>query len=591
MKLLNWVAKLLRIFPMKSIFITIIIIILLATGIPNVFMATGNDTLVEKNTDVYQDNQMLEEEFGGESIMVLYESDNLLTPNHLEHMKGLENELNVNDAIFSTISPVTLVEEIAMKQSDKFHNGITDIIDGLNDMGNQLSDRSKELKENAKNSPSIDLPETEALDIPTIEDPKLPKFEGMELPEFDESEFPDMNERVSELNNAFSKMIEAQKNLENNTENLVNGYAEFSEKLTSLGQRLLTISKQMEDIPQKDQLKETSQNIIGLAKRMKKASEDAGQLPTIPAETITGLNDIQGKLTNQLQEQKLMLKKQKEKLEQLQGSMQKQQEMQQEKVKQKMEKQKKAQKGKLKRQIKQRQAEKEAEMQRFKKNMQEKQQEQADMLNELSHGLSTMGEKLQSISENLQDIYGYSDIMTPGLPTKQATLDNMIYDEDNKLRPMFDEVIVDDNQMLMIIKLKGNTDDVEKSAVIDSINDYLDAEDLDSVDVLVSGKPVLDHSIKESMKKSIQKMMGLALLIMVIVLFFIFKVRWRLFPLLIVLTAIIGTVGLMGWLQIPITMVSMAVFPILIGLGIDYAIQFQNRHAEEMAKEDWNESE
>jgi len=31
---------------------------------------------------------------------------------------------------------------------------------------------------------------------------------------------------------------------------------------------------------------------------------------------------------------------------------------------------------------------------------------------------------------------------------------------------------------------------------------------------------------------------------------------------------------------VPITMVSMAVFPILIGLGIDYAIEFQNRYTE-----------
>src|SRR5690625_6108834 len=83
------------------------------------------------------------------------------------------------------------------------------------------------------------------------------------------------------------------------------------------------------------------------------------------------------------------------------------------------------------------------------------------------------------------------------------------------------------------------------------------------------------------MQENIHKMMVLALLIMIVVLFFVFKVHWRLLPLLTVLIAVIGTVGIMGWLQIPITMVSMAVFPILIGLGIDYAIQFQNRYAEE----------
>ncbi|NLY45040.1 MAG: RND family transporter, partial [Tissierella sp.] len=43
------------------------------------------------------------------------------------------------------------------------------------------------------------------------------------------------------------------------------------------------------------------------------------------------------------------------------------------------------------------------------------------------------------------------------------------------------------------------------------------------------------------------------------------------------------TLGLMGHLNVSMTMVSMAVFPILIGLGIDYFIQFQNRYEEEQS--------
>ena len=40
----------------------------------------------------------------------------------------------------------------------------------------------------------------------------------------------------------------------------------------------------------------------------------------------------------------------------------------------------------------------------------------------------------------------------------------------------------------------------------------------------------------------------------------------------------------MGYLDIPMTMVSMAAFPVLIGLGIDYAIQFHNRIEEEFER-------
>lgn len=332
MFILQGIVKLIKSFPIKSIFITVIIVALLAVGARNIYMGTGNDTLVKSSSDVYKDNLMLEEEFGGESIIILYEAENLLTPANLSHMKGLGNVLETSDSIYSMMSPVTLIERMASKQSDKFKEGIL----------------------------------------------------------------------------------------------------------------------------------------------------------------------------------------------------------------------------------------------------------------ETGEGLTKMGEKLQTIGENMASVYDYSDIMTPGIPRKQATLDNIIY-EDGELRPIFGDVVIDERHMLMMIKFKGNTDDATKSELVGRIQSYLNTEQLDGLTTIVSGKPVLDDAVRTSMKGSMQKMMGLALLVMFVVLFFIFKVRWRILPLVIVLVAVIGTVGLMGWLQIPVTMVSMAVFPILIGLGIDYAIQFQNRYAEEIAKEDTDE--
>jgi hydrophobe/amphiphile efflux-3 (HAE3) family protein len=44
------------------------------------------------------------------------------------------------------------------------------------------------------------------------------------------------------------------------------------------------------------------------------------------------------------------------------------------------------------------------------------------------------------------------------------------------------------------------------------------------------------------------------------------------------------TFGLMGYATVPLTMATMAVLPILVGLGIDYSIQFHNRYQEEVTK-------
>src|SRR5699024_1307615 len=228
MDILKRLAKLLTNFPMKSIFISLIIVVLLVFRVRNVFMATGNDTLVESNTDVYQDNLMLEDEFGGESIIVLYESENLLTPETLAHMKGLDSALQSSDSIYSMISPVTLVEEIASKQPETCQEGISHIIDGLDEMGSQLSEIGLKLKENIEDNSEMEFPQLGNLQLPELEEPELPEldttqFSELELPEFGKMQVPDMEGQMTDLNKAFSNMIEAQENLGEGTENLEGG--------------------------------------------------------------------------------------------------------------------------------------------------------------------------------------------------------------------------------------------------------------------------------------------------------------------------------------------------------------------------------
>ena len=99
----------------------------------------------------------------------------------------------------------------------------------------------------------------------------------------------------------------------------------------------------------------------------------------------------------------------------------------------------------------------------------------------------------------------------------------------------------------------------------------------------ITGDPAFQAAIVEEMNKSNGQVFALAALLMVIALLLVFRhVRWSLLPLPIVLLGIIWTFGAMGLLHIPMTMVSFAAFPVLIGIGIDYAIQFHNRMHEEM---------
>ena len=101
--------------------------------------------------------------------------------------------------------------------------------------------------------------------------------------------------------------------------------------------------------------------------------------------------------------------------------------------------------------------------------------------------------------------------------------------------------------------------------------------------LIVTGDPAFMIEMNEVMNNSMGLLLMLSVLLMIVVLYLVFKhVRWRLLPLPIVVLGIIFTFGVMGYLDIPLTMVSMAAFPVLIGLGIDYAIQFHNRIEEEL---------
>ncbi|OPY54453.1 MAG: bifunctional preprotein translocase subunit SecD/SecF [Methanosaeta sp. PtaU1.Bin112] len=103
--------------------------------------------------------------------------------------------------------------------------------------------------------------------------------------------------------------------------------------------------------------------------------------------------------------------------------------------------------------------------------------------------------------------------------------------------------------------------------------------------ITVTGEPALMQSITDEMAESNGPILALAGILMIVALLISFNhVRWSLLPIPIVFLGVTWSFGAMGFLHIPFTMVSMSAFPVLIGIGIDYAIQFHNRIDEEFVK-------
>jgi hydrophobe/amphiphile efflux-3 (HAE3) family protein len=100
---------------------------------------------------------------------------------------------------------------------------------------------------------------------------------------------------------------------------------------------------------------------------------------------------------------------------------------------------------------------------------------------------------------------------------------------------------------------------------------------------VISGVPVVVDAVTRALKDALLVLLAVALVVMALTLLLVFRSRWRLLPLAVALGAAALTFGLFGLLGGSLTMASIAVLPILIGLAVDYAIQLQARYDEAIA--------
>ena len=169
----------------------------------------------------------------------------------------------------------------------------------------------------------------------------------------------------------------------------------------------------------------------------------------------------------------------------------------------------------------------------------------------------------------------------------EPTLDNpafvefLIFDDAGAVRPEFQGLFPDSQHALMVIRLNGNMTIDEQGIAAGTAVDIVERHSFDGFEVLPTGPPILLKEINDTMRESMLTMAALASFIMVTVLFLVFRARWRLLSLGVVLIGSVWAFGLMGFLGISLTMVTISGLPILIGLGIDFSIQMHSRFEEE----------
>jgi hydrophobe/amphiphile efflux-3 (HAE3) family protein len=136
------------------------------------------------------------------------------------------------------------------------------------------------------------------------------------------------------------------------------------------------------------------------------------------------------------------------------------------------------------------------------------------------------------------------------------------------------------NSALVSVRLKAGLSEAQRSHTISLIRQATAMSQwhlANGESYLVTGEPVIVSDVTGSITSSIELLLVAVLLVMGLVLSLIFKGRPRLLPLGIALLAAALTFGALALSGASLTMASVAVLPVLVGLSVDYAIQFQSR--------------
>ena len=142
-----------------------------------------------------------------------------------------------------------------------------------------------------------------------------------------------------------------------------------------------------------------------------------------------------------------------------------------------------------------------------------------------------------------------------------------------------------DSSALISVRLKPGLSDAERTEAIRLVKAAVAMPEwklANGGSYLVSGAPVVVDGITDSLSDSLIGLLLGGLLAMAIILPLVFgRARFRMLPLPIALGAAGIVFGLMSLLGARLTLASIAVLPVLLGLAVDYAIQYQARVQED----------
>ena len=186
--------------------------------------------------------------------------------------------------------------------------------------------------------------------------------------------------------------------------------------------------------------------------------------------------------------------------------------------------------------------------------------------------------------------YGISDVPSIDSPSFVSAL---VFDrtagEVGVPKSRFAYLFPSKNAALIQIRLRADLTEAEVARATDLIREATGKKIFKpqrGARYIVTGVPVVAEGLADAVQRAIFILLGAALLLMAATLALVFRSRLRLLPLGLALAAAAMTFGALSVAGGSLTMASIAALPVLIGLAVDYAIQFQARFDEAEARGD-----
>jgi predicted RND superfamily exporter protein len=128
------------------------------------------------------------------------------------------------------------------------------------------------------------------------------------------------------------------------------------------------------------------------------------------------------------------------------------------------------------------------------------------------------------------------------------------------------------------IRLRASLSEQQQRQAIGWIRQAVDSPSfrISGVSYTVTGEPVLLSDLGNEISGQLILLLAVAVVVMALVLLAIFRRRLRLLPLATALGAVAITFGLTAAFGGTLTLADVAVFPVLLGLAVDYGVQFRS---------------